>query len=205
MISLGDVSGLVLAGGQGRRMQQAQQPAAEKGLLLLHGKPLIAWAICALPSGLAHTYVSANRCRERYADYGIVVPDAPSFGAGLGPLAGIASAMQKSDTQWLYVVPADVPGPPPGLCQRLLQHLNEHGGELAYACSDQPQPLFMLVNTCLLDSLEDYLRRGCRQVRLWQREYGQAVHIDAGNNEFFNINTPDDLRLAHQLIPVSSL
>lgn len=111
MIPFDDVSGLVLAGGQGRRMQAAGAAAVEKGLMLLHGRPLVAWATAALPPGLAATYISANRHHERYSVYGTVVSDDPLLGDDPGPLGGVVSAMQRMATSWLYVAPVDVPSP----------------------------------------------------------------------------------------------
>lgn len=201
MIALDDVSGVVLAGGQGRRMQQPDTQPIEKGLVVLHDQPLVSWAVNALPSGLANIYISANRHGDAYSDYGIVVPDDPALGAGAGPLAGIASVMQHMTTPWLYVVPTDVPRPPGELFERLLHYVSVRGCELLYASTDKPQPLFMLVHARLLDSIKRCLRNDMRQVQRWQREYGLAVQFEGDNNEFFNINTPEDLCLAHQLIP----
>lgn len=208
MIAADDISGLVLAGGQGRRMQATSQPhdaravtmPVEKGLMLLHGDPLVSWAVRAMPADLAAIYISANRHHDSYARYGVVMPDDPALGADLGPLAGVASVMQRMSTPWLYVVPADVPSPPPGLLERLVRQVSAQGIDLAYACTDQPQPLFMLVNKRLLSSLQLYLREGSRQVQRWQREHGEAVQFDGASHQFFNINTPDDLHQAHQLI-----
>ena len=200
MITPDDVSGLVLAGGQGRRMQQSGQTSAEKGLLELHGRPLVSWAVDALPTALHTVYISANRCQDRYAEYGLVVPDDPSMGMYSGPLAGIASGMRRMSTPWLYVVPADVPCPPTLLFDRLLEHVNAHACSLAYAHADQPQPLFMLVHLNLLDSLQRYVRQEFRQVQGWQHDHGMAVQFDPDIEGFFNINTPDDMRRAHQII-----
>src|SRR5690554_4719287 len=165
MTVVSDVSGLILAGGQGRRMQQSGQSATEKGLMLLHGQPLVWWAVSAMPPGLADLYISANRHHEQYASYGVVVADDPSIGDDLGPLAGVVSVLQRMSTHWLYVAPADVPHPPDELFECLLHAVNTRDCDLVYACSDQPQPLFMLLNKHLLESLRDYLQSGFRQVQ----------------------------------------
>lgn len=200
MIALHDVSGLVLAGGRGRRMQQSGQASIEKGLMNLHGRPLVSWAAASMPDGLARLYISANRYLDDYAPFGTVIPDDPALGHDVGPLAGVASAMRSMSTQWIYTAPADVPRPPAFVLQRLMQQAKALQCDLVYACTDRPQPLFMLANKSLLTSLEAYLRAGSRQVQAWQRGQGQAVQFDGDDNEFFNINTPDDLYFAHQLI-----
>lgn len=201
MIAPHEVSGLVLAGGRGRRMQQAGQPGVEKGLMRLHGRHLVAWAAASMPQGLARLYISANRQLDGYADYGDVVTDHPAFGDDSGPLAGVASVLREMPTQWLYTAPVDVPRPPTGVFQSLVQHAGAHQADLVYVRTDRPQPLFMLVNKRLLSGLEAYLASGSRQVQAWQRDVGQAVELDGGDHDFFNVNTPDDLLLAHRMIP----
>lgn len=210
MIEPKDVSALILAGGQGRRMRLCQQdsggqaaadPASqEKGLMRLHGEPLVSWAVCALPASLDAVYISANRCFDAYARFGTVVSDEPDLGPNLGPLAGVASVLSQMPTPWLYVVPVDVPRPPADVFDHLLHHVNEQVCHLAYIHADRPEPLFMLVNQSLLDSLRHYLRGGCRQVQGWQREHGHAVHIRADHHAFLNVNTPAQLRQAHRTI-----
>lgn len=200
MIDIHGISGLVLAGGRGRRMQQAGQHAVEKALMRLHGRPLVSWAAGSMPDGLARLYISANRCFDDFAPYGTVVADDPALGDDLGPLAGVASVMRRMSTPWLYTAPADVPCPPATVLQTLMQQATAQNADLVYACTDRPQPLFMLVNKKLLDSLDAYLQAGSRQVQSWQREHGQAVHFSGDDDCFFNINTPDDLHIAHQRI-----
>lgn len=198
MISVDRVSGLILAGGQGRRMQRQGVPTIEKGLVLLHDRPLVAWAADAMPSTLSHRYVSANRHLDRYERFGTVVPDAPDLEPDSGPLAGVLSTLRQLRTPWLYVVPVDVPFPPPGVCQTLLQHVARSGDKLAYAHSTRPQPLFMLVHQSLQASLEAYLRDGSRKVQGWQQQHGDAVPIAKDEDGFLNVNTPEDMLRAHQ-------
>lgn len=204
MIAAHDVSGLILAGGQGRRMQEVGRPAIEKGLVLLHARPLVAWATNALPIGLATVYISANRYADAYGQYGVVVPDNPLLGHDVGPLAGVASALARASTPWLYVAPVDVPCPPPQLFSALCSHVCRERAPLAYVQSTRPQPLFMLLNRCLLSDLERSLQQGLRKVQEWQQRHGTPVCIDDNDTAFFNVNSPDDLALAHQRIAAPS-
>ena len=77
---------MILAGGRGTRMG-----GADKGLLELAGRPLVAHLLEALRPQVATVLISANRNTEVYARFGAtVVPDPwPDF---RGPLAGIAAA-----------------------------------------------------------------------------------------------------------------
>ena len=77
------VTGIILAGGQGRRMG-----GVDKGLQPLRGKPMAAWVIERLAPQVDEILVNANQNAEAYARFGYrVVPD--SLGGFAGPLAGL--------------------------------------------------------------------------------------------------------------------
>ena len=84
---MSDVSGIVLAGGQGRRMG-----GVDKGLVLLRGKPMVAWVLGRLAPQVNEIIVNANQNVETYAGFGHrVVSDA--VGGFAGPLAGILAGV----------------------------------------------------------------------------------------------------------------
>ena len=65
------ICGLVLAGGQGRRMG-----GVDKGLQLLQGRPLMQHVIERLRPQVDRVLINANQNLERYAEFGCpVVPD----------------------------------------------------------------------------------------------------------------------------------
>lgn len=194
------ISGLILAGGQARRMQQSGQPLIDKGLIEVGGEPLVSHMRRYLEPKVVQVWVNVNRCLEVYAHYGKVVADDASLGTNLGPLAGVASALAKIETQWLVVAPVDVVLLPNDLIDRLAQAAFEAQAQVAYASSNGPQPLCMLVHQDMYGSLCDFLREGGRKVQQWQRlNSAVAVEFEPCANAFFNINTRDDLCVAQQL------
>ena len=113
MIVPGDITGLILAGGMGRRMG-----GADKGLLLLHGRPLAALSLERLRPQVGSLFISANRNLDIYAALGpevlpYLLPDYP------GPLAGIHAALSRIETPWLATCPCDSPYLPSDLVERL--------------------------------------------------------------------------------------
>src|SRR5450755_2434600 len=81
------VTGIVLAGGQGRRMG-----GVDKGLQLLHGKRMVASVLARLAPQVSEIVINANQNIETYAGFGYrVVPDAISGFAG--PLAGLHAGL----------------------------------------------------------------------------------------------------------------
>ena len=125
------ITGLILAGGQARRMG-----GQDKGLVPLAGRPLIAWVIAALTPQVGRILISANRNQAAYAGFGHPVIGDEAGGAELagfqGPLAGIATAMTRAETPWLLTLPCDAPLAPADLVSRLaaaLAHGPDRGAE----------------------------------------------------------------------------
>lgn len=218
MIARSHITGLILAGGRARRMQEGSLDV-DKGLIGLDGAPLVAHAQRYLAPQVSSILVSANRHLEDYADYGRVVSDDPGLGSDLGPLAGVASALSLLPTPWLAVVPVDVLNLPPDMVARLILAADTAGALIAYASTARPNqnsdsahdgrkasgpdgrahPLCMVLHASLEGSLRNYLQQGDRKVQLWQESQSAVpVFFDGGADAFFNINTPEDLRLAAQ-------
>jgi len=202
MIPRDQLSGLVLAGGRARRLQQAGQAQVDKGSIELRGEPLVAHAGRFLAPQVAHVWISANQHADFYARYGSVVGDDPAYGPSSGPLAGVASVLAVMTTPWLAVVPVDVPDLPGDLLPRLAAAALAAPGRIAYAQTDrQVHPLCMIAHRDALAGLHAGLLRGERKVRQWQQMGGaRAVRFDAGGASFFNINTREDLCQAQRRV-----
>jgi len=180
------VTGLILAGGEGRRVG-----GADKGLLDYRGKPLVAHVIDRFAPQVDTLLISANRNLEDYLDFGYpVVTDASE--ERLGPLAGIAAGLRACETPWLAVCPCDCPHLPPDLVARLMAGIGQ--ARLAIGRSSEgTQPTFMLCRRELLPALAAWLAAGERKVMAWCRNQG-AVEVDFPDAAAFaNFNTPDAL------------
>lgn len=182
------VTGLILAGGAGKRMG-----GADKGLLDWQGRPLVAHAIGRLAPQVDKLVLSANRNRETYADYGYPVIDDELQGFQ-GPLAGLAAGLTACSTEWLACVPCDCPQLPLDLVARLLAAAEEAGAALAVATTDEGlQPTFQLCRRELLPALEAYLASGERRVSEWCRRQDAAEAFFADAAAFANFNSPGEL------------
>ncbi len=185
------ISAVILAGGRAQRMGEA-----DKGLLLLDGKPLVAWVAECIARQVDEVLVSANRNLERYCELGYsVLPDAmPDFP---GPLAGLHRALESVDHPLWLSVPCDTPFLPENLVERLRAALLEEDAEIAVATVEGcMQPVICLGHACLLPNLDGFLKRGGRRVGEWQADLRRvAVPFDDGES-FRNINTPEELEEA---------
>lgn len=190
------VAGLILAGGQGSRMSHQ-----DKGLVVLHGEPMVAHVARRLAPQVGRLIISANRHADHYARYGEVVADGePELGAWQGPLVGIAAALAAaSSDEWLVAVPCDTPFLPADLAARLVGAAQAAAAPMAYAVAGrQRHSACMAVRTSVLPALLEYLRSGDRKVGLWQARSGavEALFDDAPAHAFMNVNTPEDLAQA---------
>lgn len=187
---LDSITGLILAGGQGARMG-----GVDKGLLELHGLPLVEHVLGRLAPQVSSVMISANRNLDRYrALVPRVLSDAPSAERFCGPLAGIHAGLTHAPTAWVAVVPCDAPQLPRVLVARLADAVNSRGAPAACARADgRLQSVFCLLATALLPALTTHLQRGGRAAHAWLAEVGAiAVDFDDASG-FRNINTADAL------------
>ena len=180
-----DITGLILAGGEGRRMG-----GADKGLIEFAGRPLIEHVIERLQPQVGTLLISANRNLDAYRRYGFpVLTD--QLEQRLGPLAGIQAGLQACTTSWLLVCPCDSPRLPLDLAQRMM--FAQPIAMAVAATTAGLQPGFQLLHRDLLPALDDYLARGERRVSGWCRSQSAVeVRFDDAS-AFDNLNTPETL------------
>jgi molybdopterin-guanine dinucleotide biosynthesis protein A len=191
-IAARDVTGIVLAGGMGRRMG-----GVDKGLVELDGRPLVAHVLARLSPQVGALVINANQNRERYAAFGPpVVPD--EVGGFAGPLAGLHAGMTHAATRYVATAPCDSPFLPLDLVARLAAALVEAHAQLAVAHTfAQAHPVFALVARDVLPHLTAFLRDGGRKIDAWYASLAVvAVPFDDEEAAFRNINTADELAAA---------
>jgi molybdopterin-guanine dinucleotide biosynthesis protein A len=192
LIAAAAVTGIVLAGGQGRRMG-----GVDKGLVDLAGKPMVAHVLSRLVPQVGAVLVNANQNLDRYGALGYpVVPDA--VGGFAGPLAGLHAGMTRATGEFAVTVPCDSPFLPEDLVARLAAALEREGSQLAVARTfDQPHPVFALVRRDVLPDLAAFLERGGRKIDAWYAGLEVVqVAFDDEADAFRNINTADELSAA---------
>ena len=183
------ISGVILAGGMGRRMG-----GIDKGLQPLRGRPMVAWVAERLIVQVDELLINANRHPDRYAELGYrVVPDLiPDYA---GPLAGLHAALSAASHPLVITAPCDSPFLPTDLVTRLHAGMQAADAELAVArTGEQTHPVFCLCRRELLPKLNDYLAGGDRKFALWlARLKTIEVNFDDQAAAFENINTADEL------------
>ena len=185
-------SGIVLAGGQGRRMGNV-----DKGLQPLRGRPMIEHVLERLCPQVGEIVINANQNVDRYRGFGHrVVSDA--IGGFAGPLAGLHAGLQAITSPLAVTVPCDSPFLPSDLVARMHDHLADN--DLAVAkTGDQAHPVFALVRRSVAGSLEAFLASGGRKIDAWYAALKVVeVSFDDEADAFRNINTLEELKGSEQ-------
>ena len=187
-----DVTGIVLAGGQGRRMG-----GIDKGWVELAGEPMIAQVLRRLAPQVADVVVNANQNLDRYRALGYPV-FADTVGGFAGPLAGLHAGLSHATRELAVTVPCDSPFLPFDLVDRLHAAITSNRAQLAVAKTfDQPHPVFALVRRDVLPNLAAFLEGGGRKIDAWYAALAVVeVAFDDEADAFRNINTADELAAA---------
>ena len=185
------ITGVILAGGAGRRMG-----GIDKGLQELDGQPLVQRVLVRLAPQVDSVLISANRNLERYAGFGCPVlgDTIPGYA---GPLAGLQAALSRAATPLLVSAPCDSPFLPTDLVARLRAALEANHADLAVArAGDRVHRAFCLLRRELLPGLDQFLAGGERKVGLWHASLHLVeVSFDDEADAFDNINTLNDLQV----------
>jgi len=186
------VTGLVLAGGMGRRMD-----SRDKGLVPFRGRPMVAHVVERLAPQVGPVVINANRNAEQYAAFGHpVIGD--EVGGFAGPLAGLHAGMRACTTALIVTAPCDSPFLPLDLVARLLAAMEAEIADLAVVRTGGfAQPVFALYHVTLLQSLTAFLESGGRKIDTWYATHRVAEVEFADEAAFANINTIEELQ-AHE-------
>ncbi len=188
------ITGVVLAGGQGRRMGNI-----DKGLQMFRGKPLVESVLERIRPQVAEVLINANQNSERYETFGYkVISDLVSGYAG--PLAGLHSALSAASHDLVLTVPCDSPFLPQDLAARLEAACAAQVADVAVARTGrQAHPVFCLVRRELLPHLTSFLDAGGRKIDAWYADLQVAeVAFDDQPEAFANFNTLAELLAAER-------
>lgn len=205
--------GVILAGGLATRMG-----GGDKGLLSLGDGTILDQIIARLGPQVSGLSLNANGDPTRFDAFGLpVLPDPlPDFpGPLVGVLAGLDwAATQGADT--IVTVAADTPFFPENLVAHLSDTAQDMSHPLVLAATPRGadektksmsrsglirHPTFGLWPVALRDDLRAALQDGLRKVVIWTEKHGgREALFDMPGDPFFNVNTPDDLVRAQDLM-----
>lgn len=194
--------GVVLAGGQARRMG-----GGDKTRIRVGGMTILERVLARIAPQCARLVLNAAGDAARFADSGLAVI-ADSVPDHAGPLAGVLAgldwaASEAPDIAWLVSVPGDCPFLPRDLVARLHQARVAAGGQIACAASgERRHPVVALWPVALRADLRRAVtEESLRKVDQWNARYrrGVAEWPVTPVDPFFNINTPEEAAEADRI------
>ncbi|TAL79486.1 MAG: molybdenum cofactor guanylyltransferase MobA [Beijerinckiaceae bacterium] len=196
-------AGIILAGGQSRRMG-----GGDKSLLRLEGQSLLARVIAALRPQCDALLISANGDPARFSAYGLPVI-ADTVEGFAGPLAGVLAGLDfvaayLPEARFAVSVAGDTPFLPPDLVSRLHVAREKDGSEVACAQSGgRPHWIVALWPVAMRFALRHALvEENLRRMEGFLRRYAlaQADWPSEPFDPFLNINEPADLVAAERIL-----
>ena len=198
--------GLILTGGLARRLG-----GADKGLLLLGGRPMLAHVVERLAPQCPMLALSANGDAARFAAFGLpVLPDDPPEFAG--PLAGLLAGLEFCAERAPHLtdvatLPADAPFAPRDFVARLERAREPSGAAIALAASlGRTHPVAGLWPVALAPALRRALvEEGVRKVEAFAARFPGVTVEWPGEpvDPFFNVNAREDIARAEALLACS--
>lgn len=193
-----DILGVLLAGGQSRRMGRP-----DKFLLQHKDRTLLQHCLERARPQVNELIISANGDPARLDTHGLpVVPDL--WPDNPGPLAGIISVMvwaqkARKDYAWLATFATDTPYFPQNLVARLRSCAEQQSAKVAVAAAGgDSHYTFALWSIQLLPQLLDHFAQGDRALHRIARSLGGVTETFDREADFLNINTPADWQALNQ-------
>jgi len=208
-VRAGALVGVVLAGGEGRRMG----PGLPKPLRKLGGRPMVVHVVERLRPQVMDLVVVANDPLPGLRSRGVaVIADPPDLqraaareGRRLGPLAGVLAGMEWSlkhhpHAGWILTAPADIPFLPLDLTVRLCGHMHVPEPDVLmvrHGRRRREHALAVWSVKLLADLRRAVLEEGVRRVEDFATRHLVAeLAWPAAGAAFLNVNTPADLATA---------
>lgn len=178
------LQGLVLAGGESRRM------GSDKAALELDGVTLLQRAVNLLEPRVDSVYVSV-RATDSLRKHFNCISDSIADG---GPAAGLLSAhIAHPDKAWLAIA-CDMPRLSHGLLQNLIAERDPAAGATCWAGTDgKPEPLCAIYEPVTLAAfLQSVTAGGQASPRNWLAERGAKVLQLPESGALRSANTPEE-------------
>lgn len=187
-------SGLVLAGGEARRMGQDKRGVA------VDGRPLLALAVEAVTCVCSEVLVVASSRQPRTRTHG--AREVHDRRPGAGPLAGIEAGLLSARHEHALVLAGDHPGARRDVLSDLLTRLQATAGVDAVVLGTDrgPQPLVAAYRRRVHQVATDLLDRGERRARALLEHLEVVVvdesdwrALDPSGRTAVDLDTPEDV------------
>lgn len=172
----------------------------EKGLVELHGKPLVEYAISVLKEVAGNILISSNSDVYDYNGFKVVHDIIPNS----APMGGIWSCLEKSETQYNVVLSCDTPFISVDFLEYLIEHSNDHEVVAPWHGGEKFEPLCAVYKKSISYVFEDFVRKGNFRIPdLFKAVDFKGLLMNENlpfyhDKLFFNINSKNELKEAER-------
>ncbi len=192
------ITGLILAGGSGRRLGGLQ-----KAGLTFKGRRFIDRLVDQFNRTFGQTLIVTGDPQALGRVEAEVVRDiVPGIGVAMGLLTGLSHAAHD----WSFITACDTPLLADGLIDRVTAAIDAEAGVVLCQTPDGLQPLLAAYHRRCAPILEELIGQGRRSIRpLFDRvevrklSVEETAQADPTGRSFININTPEDLATLKRL------
>lgn len=192
MSMIDDCTGLVLAGGDSRRMR------CDKTVLEFKGQTLLQRTVALMQTIFPSVLVSVRSLRQD-----VTVPQVVDEYPDAGPLAGLCAGLAKVDTPWVFAAAADMPFLLPEVIRRLAES-REGVQAVVPVIQGCPQPLAAYYASSALPELQvsltmpgkHSLRGALERLTVCRVHDNRLQRVDPSLRSFIDLDTPDDVAAA---------
>lgn len=182
-----EITGIILAGGQSKRM------GTDKALLQVEGEVLLAKAIRLCESCCSEIIVSSGN--SDHADFGY--PMLPDEVVGCGPLGGVYTCLKASKNTWNFVISVDAAFVVNHFLRFLIKERGDFDAIVPFS-DEGKEPLIALYNKSSLGKIEEFMDLGIlkmhRLINSMNTKWVDANEwIKRYPRLFYNLNGPEDL------------
>jgi len=196
---IGKISGIILAGGEGKRLG-----GVDKGLFKYNNKPLVEYTIDTITPQVDEIIISANRNQQRYQQYTskVVSDNSEQY---LGPMAGITAALAHCSHDWVLIVACDTPFLPDNIIDKFLKNTSRQKlsssklsnnkpahNNLYIAQADNKLQLLILLHKSLHHSIKQAVDVGQLRLMHWVKSQAAEIVVFKDKTAFKNFNNNND-------------
>lgn len=186
---IADCTGLILAGGDSRRM------GFDKTALRFGDQTMLQRVVRLMQTVFPHVLVSVKQRREN-----IDVPQVLDEYPDAGPLAGLCAGLAQSRTPWAFAVAADMPFLNPEVIGRLAAWRDDFQAVVP-VIQGHPQPLatyyavsaLPLIRTLLDAPGKHSMRAALERLKVCHVHESRLQAFDCGLESFIDLDTPEDV------------
>lgn len=173
---------IILAGGESSRM------GADKCLLPVDGKPLIAHVVDQLNDSFEEILIGSNR-QDTFRFLGL--PVVPDIKKNIGPLMGIYSCLKASSNAPNFVTACDIPVMNLTLIKEMIRFSGNYDAVIPVNPSHHLEPLFAVYNRSAIPFIETMLSHQCYKIARLP-EFANVYLMPVDTADWFNLNKQED-------------